>query len=257
MDSCFEYLNKLVNSSLPSHQEKSLEENIFLLKKNLCTKDKIIKKLVETQSTVLNAISAKANNQHSNTQNQPSSSLPSNSLNDTKQLAKQLHNTKQLASQEQQHPPIARPCSSQLQEIPHPIQRHHQRSERNIAMKNIYAGNLPEDINKQSICELFGLNSTPYLRGTCNIDFPINNRTGNFKGFAFIKSPAHITDELIKLDGIAYRDNELRVEDTTSTRKRTNNNKTSNESRRPSVVVNNYPENQHSYGRKSSASESI
>ena len=122
-------------------------------------------------------------------------------------------------------------------------------------MKNIYVGNLPEDINKQDICQLFGLNSTPYLRDTCNIDFPINNKTGKFKGFAFIRAPAHITDELIKLDGIAYYDNELRVEDATSTRKRTNNN-TLNESRRPSVVVNNYPENQHSYRRKFSASQS-
>ena len=249
MDSFSEYLKKLVNSSLPSHQEKYLEENISFLKKNLCTKDEIIKKLVETQSTVLNTISAKANNQHSNTQNQSSSSLPSNSLNENS------HNTKQLASQELQHPPIARPCSSQLQEISHPIQTHHQRSERYIAVKNIYVGNLPEDINKQDICELFGLNSAPYLRDTCNIDFPINNKTRKFKGFAFIKASAHITDKLIKLDGISYHDNELRIEDATSTRKRTNNN-TSNESRRPSVVVDNYPENQHLYGRKSSASES-
>ena len=103
MDSFSEYLNKLVDSSLPNHQEKSLEENISRLKKNLCTKDEIIKKLVETQSTVLNTISAKANNEHSNTQNQSSSSLSSNGLSDTKQLAKQLHNTNQLASQEQQH----------------------------------------------------------------------------------------------------------------------------------------------------------
>ena len=65
MDSFSEYFNKLVNSSLTSQQEKSLEENISLLKKNLCTKDEIIKKLVETQNTVLNTISAKSNNQHS------------------------------------------------------------------------------------------------------------------------------------------------------------------------------------------------
>ena len=39
MDSFSEYLNKLVNSSLPRQQEKSLEENISLLKENLCTKD--------------------------------------------------------------------------------------------------------------------------------------------------------------------------------------------------------------------------
>ena len=95
-------------------------------------------------------------------------------------------------------------------------------------MRNIYVGNLREDINKQDISELFGLNSTPYLRDTCSIDFPISNKTGKFKCFAFIKAPVHITDELIKLDGIAYHDNKLRVEDATSTRKRTNKN-TSNE----------------------------
>ena len=62
MDSFSEYFNKLVNSSLPSQNEKSLEENISLLKKNLCMKDEIIKKLAETQNTVLNTISAKSNN---------------------------------------------------------------------------------------------------------------------------------------------------------------------------------------------------
>ena len=71
----------------------------------------------------------------------------------------------------------------------------------------------------KKICELFGLYSKPYLRDTCNIDFSINNKTGKFKDFAFIWAPKHITDELIKLDGIAYHGNELRVEDTSSTRK--------------------------------------
>ena len=67
------------------------------------------------------------------------------------------------------------------------------------------------------------LNSISYLQDTCNIDFPINNKTEKFNGFAFIRSPEHITDELIKLDGIAYHDNELRVEDATLTRQRTSN----------------------------------
>ena len=88
MDSFPEYFNELVNSSLPSQHEKSLEENISLLKKNLCMKDEIIKKLVETQNTVFNTISAKSNNQHSNILNQSSSSLPSNNLNENS------HNTK-------------------------------------------------------------------------------------------------------------------------------------------------------------------
>ena len=56
MDSFYEYLNKLVNSSLPSYQKKSLEENIYFLKKNLFTKDEIIKKQTDSQSTVLNCI---------------------------------------------------------------------------------------------------------------------------------------------------------------------------------------------------------
>ena len=166
-------------------------------------KDETIKKLVETQNTVLNTISAKSYNQHSNILNQSSSSLPSNNHNEN------FHNKKQLTSQEPQDPTVARPYSSQLQKISHPTQAHHQRPERNIAVKNIYVGNLPEDITKQDICELFGPNSTSYLRDTCNMDFSINKKTGKFKGFAFIRAPAHITDELIKLDGIAYHDNHL------------------------------------------------
>ena len=238
MDSFSEYLNKFVNSSLRNQQEISLEEFIYVLTKILCGKDQIIKKLVESQSTVLDTISAKSNNQHSNTLNQSSFSLPSNSFDENS------HNTKQLASQEQQDPYMAIPCSSQLQVIAHPIQTHHQRYEQNVVLKNTYMGNLTEDITRQDICELFGLNSTSYLRDTCNTDFPINDKTGKFKGFVFIRAPAHTTDELIKLDGIAYHNNELRVEDAASTGKRTNYN-TSNESQRPSVVLNNHLENQH------------
>ena len=40
MESFAEYFNKLVNSSVPSQHEKFLQENISLLKQNLCTKMK-------------------------------------------------------------------------------------------------------------------------------------------------------------------------------------------------------------------------
>ena len=91
-------------------------------------------------------------------------------------------------------------------------------------MKNIYVGNLSEDITKHDINELFGLYSTFYLRDTCDRDFPINNKTGKLKGFAFIKAPTHIADEPIKLDGIACHNNELRLENAKLTRKRISNN---------------------------------
>ena len=70
----------------------------------------------------------------------------------------------------------------------------HQRSERSIVIKNVYVGNLLEDITKQDICELFGSNARPSLRDACKIDFPINNLTEKFKGFGFIMAPTLITD---------------------------------------------------------------
>ena len=73
-------------------------------------------------------------------------------------------------------------------------------------MKYIYVGNLPKNITKQDICELFGLNSTSYIRDTFDIDFRINDKTRKFKGFALTSAPAHIADELINLDCIAYHD---------------------------------------------------
>ena len=44
MDSFSEYLKKLVDSNQPNQQEKSLEENISILKKTFCTKDEITNK---------------------------------------------------------------------------------------------------------------------------------------------------------------------------------------------------------------------
>ena len=57
-----EYLNKVVSSNLPSPQEKSLEDDICVLNKNFCTKNKIINKVVETQNTVLITIWANFKN---------------------------------------------------------------------------------------------------------------------------------------------------------------------------------------------------
>ena len=119
-------------------------------------KEEIIKKLVETQNTVLNTISAKPNTQHSDILNQSSSSL--------QKLNENSRNTKQLTSQGPQDPLAARPYSAQLQKMPHATQAHHQRPEQNTSVNNIYVGNLPEDITKQDVCELFGFDSTSYLR---------------------------------------------------------------------------------------------
>ena len=71
----------------------------------------------------------------------------------------------------------------------------------------------------QDIWEPFSSNATSYYKIHVyryihlynNIDFLINNKTGKFNDFAFIKDPAHVKDELAKLDGIIYHDKKLRL----------------------------------------------
>ena len=95
---------------------------------------------------------------------------------------------------------------------------------RKISQLKIYMWAIYQKISPSKvICELFGLNQTSYLQDTCSLDILMNSKTGKFKGFDSIRTPAHISDELIKIDVIAYHDNALRVEGTTSTRKRTTN----------------------------------
>ena len=187
---------------------------------------------------------AKSSNQHSNTLNQSSFSLLFNSLTEN------LLNTKQLALQEQHHSSIAllrsHNCKKYLIPFKHITKDPSKISQWKINLWAIYL--------KISSGKIF-LNFLASNRDTCNKDFPINNKTGKRVGFAFIRALTHITDEIIKLDGIIYPDNRLRVEDVTSTRKRTNNN-TWNESWRLSVVMNNHPENQNLWEREASASES-
>ena len=101
-------------------------------------------------------------------------------------------------------------------------------------------GNPLHDISKQDICERFGLNI--FFLDTCNIDFPRNNKKWKIYGVGFIWAPVQVADAFIKLDGIKYYGNELRVENTTPTRKRTNN--ISIEFGRISVGLNNHLGNQ-------------
>ena len=71
------YLEQFVNGNLPTPQENSVEEKIFVLKKVFMQSMKITKKHSEIQSTIIGAISVKSNNQHSNSVNQANFSLTS------------------------------------------------------------------------------------------------------------------------------------------------------------------------------------
>ena len=77
---------------------------------------------------------------------------------------------------------------------------------------------------------------------------PVNQKTGKNKGFVFITAPGHVYIELIKLNGIEFKGEEITTQDATSMRPRTN--VPSKNSKRPQVVVNRYPENQDAFGRR-------
>ena len=60
--------------------------------------------------------------------------------------------------------------------------------------------------------ELFGLEMTQYLRDTCQINLVISKSTGKHRGFAFITTPDHVHDELLKLNGIKFKGRPIVVE---------------------------------------------
>ena len=69
---------------------------------------------------------------------------------------------------------------------------------------------------------------------------PKNKRTGQSKGFAFLNVPTYVRDEIIKLDGIEYKDQTIKIE-----KARTQQLSKPHETKlRSSPVVSNDPENQ-------------
>ena len=70
----------------------------------------------------------------------------------------------------------------------------------------------------------------------------MNEKTGNFRGFAFIPCPDHVCNELIKLNGIDFLETFIIVEEAASNRSRVNQEATNSVTRRPQVIVNQFPE---------------
>ena len=71
--------------------------------------------------------------------------------------------------------------------------------------------------------------------------------TGQSKGFAFLNVPAHVRDEIIKPDGIGYKNQTIKIEKARIQCL----SKPHEATFRPSPVVNNYPENQDVYSKYS------
>lgn len=51
--------------------------------------------------------------------------------------------------------------------------------------------------------------STLDLRESCSVEMSINEKIGKFRGLAFIACPEHVSNELIKLNGIHFFDTSI------------------------------------------------
>ena len=75
--------------------------------------------------------------------------------------------------------------------------------------KKVYIGNLREYFTEKHLIELFDLEMTQYLRDTCRINLVISKNTVKHRGFAFVTTPDHVHDELLKLNGVEFKGRRL------------------------------------------------
>ena len=53
---------------------------------------------------------------------------------------------------------------------------------------------------------------TQYLRDTCRINLVTSKSTGKHRGFAFMTTPDHVHDEILKLNGVEFDGRSIVVE---------------------------------------------
>ena len=246
MDFLNERLNHLMHNETSHSKAFELQqESATFLQSELCSKDEIIKTLLETQAAVLDTISKKrTSNTMGNEENAIvidndnkvlSAALPSRSLQTP---SKENASLKEHHHQTQKSLSPSKPNNNETE----------YKNKNNCNQKQLYVGNLNTDVVEEDLNQLFGIRSTKYLQDTCSIKMPVNQKTGKNKGFAFITVPERLYIELIKLNGIEFKGKEITIQDATSMRLQTN--VPFKNSKRPKVVVNRYPENQDKFGRR-------
>ena len=80
-------------------------------------------------------------------------------------------------------------------------------------VKTLFVGNLNKKVTEQDLIELFGLQTTYYLWNTCRVKFILCSKTNNSRSFAFITGPEHVSNELVKLNGIEFQEKHLVIDE--------------------------------------------
>ena len=137
---------------------ENLKENLNFLQKYLSAKDEFVKSLLETQPAILNSLS--------NSKSKPES----------------LSSSRNCSIQNEEEN-----MENKADKGKHKIKQSEQKQEKNVS--KLYIENLNLAIKESDLVELFELSATKYLRETCPLNMPMNDKTGQSKGYAFVSAP--------------------------------------------------------------------
>ena len=126
---------------------ENLKENLSFLQKELLAKDEFIKSLLETQTAILNSLSK--------SKSKPGSLSSSRSCS--------------IQNEEEN-------MDNKADKGKHKIKQSEQKQEKNVS--KLYIGNLNLGIKENDLAELFGVITTKYLKETCSLNMPMNDKTG-------------------------------------------------------------------------------
>ena len=198
-----------------------LQENIKLLQMELKTKNEIISNLLDTQSPVAESLSLAKhqNSQAASLAKQQTKTQDKTELHRT-ELAQPTTESFQQHQQNKNHQKNLHHVHQHIQK-----QKYQSRQQLKQNCKKLYVVNLSPSVTEEYISELFGLKSSEYLRQNCSVEMPIDRNTGKSKGFAFLKAPPHVSDELIKLNGFEFQKQSIRIENARTSRQMRHHNR--------------------------------
>ena len=80
----------------------------------------------------------------------------------------------------------------------------------------ICISNISSDTKRETLMQLFGLNTTPYLRKSVRLKMFFNS-SGKYKAYALVTTPKFVVDRILPLNGIIFNSRNLSMEINKST----------------------------------------
>ena len=68
-------------------------------------------------------------------------------------------------------------------------------------------------MTESDLVKLFGLRATNYLIDNCSIEMSKLEQNGRHNGHAFILAPCHVSNELVKSDGLEFHGCKIIIEE--------------------------------------------